>query len=203
METLIVSRTRTGHGKCIGGIVLRDNRSVRLVQANGSYWPDDCDLEIGEIWNINFHQRLGITAPFVEDVIVENRVYVRDIDSVRLYVLSQLDQIRNFYWEGSINSMYEGRVDFQTSNNRAYIDVGNEPAMSTGFWVPNVDLILQQDNKHYSCGWQVLVYVGDVAPLLRIPAGTLCRVSLARSIKPHPDFVGPDRYYVQLSGWYN
>lgn len=202
METLIVSKTRTNSGKCIGGILLENNRSVRLVRPDETYWPDNCGIEVGEVWDLNFHNRPNITAPFTEDVIVNSKQLLRRVDNVQQYLLTNQQNLRHIFWSGDVNSLYEGRVQFQSSNNRAYVGVNNPSSMSTGFWIPSSDLILQADNKHYACGWQIVVYVGTTAPLPRINAGTLCRVSLARPIIPHPDFQGPERCYVQLSGWY-
>lgn len=202
MEILIVSRTRYGAQRCIGGIILENNRSVRLVQKDGSYWPSEVGLKVGGIYDIEFQPCASITPPFTENLIAVKGKHLRNVESVREFLITRASNLESISWRGSVDSLYEGKVRFQPSNSRAYISVGNEPSMSTGFWIPQNDLLLQPDKKHYRCTWQEIAYVGEEDPLELVPAGTLCRVSLAAPIKPHPDFEGPDRYYVQLSGWY-
>ena len=79
--------------------------------------------------------------------------------------------------------------------------------ISTGFWIPDRDLMLRADAKHYDypdgCVARGLSYVGEPKPLPLLPAGTLIRVSLARWWKPddaEPGF--EERCYLQLSGWF-
>lgn len=216
METLIVSRTKFGQQRCIGGIILDQMKSVRLVQKDGSYWPDSSPLKVGGIWNLELQECASHEPPFFENVIALKGKQLREIDSIRNFLIANKEHqhLEPIFWEGSVKDLYEGKVNFQSSNSRAFISVGNEPTMSTGFWTPSKDLVLQADKKHYQyitlanyMGFEVqeiqeIAYVGEDAPLQTIPAGSLCRVSLAKPIKPHPDFEGPNRLYVQLSGWY-
>lgn len=214
METLIISRTRFGQQRCIGGILLDQMRSIRLVQKDGSYWPDSSPLKIGGIWDIELQECTSLEPPFFENVIALKGKKLREIDSLRSFLITNKANLEPIFWEGSVKDIYEGKVHFQSSNSRAFIEVGNEPTMSTGFWTPHKDLILQTDKKHYQYisqsnyfGFEMqeiqeIAYVGEEAPLSIIPSGSLCRVSLSKSIKPHPNFEGPNRFYVQLSGWY-
>lgn len=214
METLIVSRTRFGQQRCIGGILLDQMKSVRLVQKDGSYWPDSSPLKVGSIWKLELQECSAHEPPFVENMIALKGKQLRQIDSIKTFLITNKENLEPIFWEGSVKDLYEGKVNFQSSNSRAFIAVGNEPPMSTGFWTPTKDLILQADKKHYQyiaklnyLGIEMqeiheLAYVGEDAPLPVIPAGSLCRVSLSKPIKPHPDFEGPNRLYVQLSGWY-
>ncbi len=202
MEVLIVSKTITGRSRCVGGIVLDDNRSVRLEQKDGTYWPANCDLEVGEIWDITFTKRKNLTIPFVEDVLVQNYAYLRDAVPLQRFLLQREKALTNRFWRLPLGETYDGKVSIQ-ANGKAYIEVGDEPSMSTGFWVPDNEWLLltnEQGKHYYRCRGQEVVYVGDGDPLPRIPAGTLCRLSLARLLRPHPE--QSERYYVQLSGWY-
>ncbi|RME51743.1 MAG: hypothetical protein D6790_19545 [Caldilineae bacterium] len=203
MKTLIVSMTRCQTNLCVGGIVLENNRSVRLIRPNGSYWPEDsplCRAGVGAIWDLDLRPVDDAAPPFVEDVIAARGERVDRVDSVRAFLLERREQLHRIFWQGGLEALYQGRVRFQTSNGKAIIYAGDEPDMSTGFWIPNEDLVLAEDGRHYFCGERQLAYVGLADPVARINAGTLCRVSLARLFVPHPDVCA--RYYVQLSCWY-
>jgi hypothetical protein len=95
-----------------------------------------------------------------------------------------------------------------TGNGNGYISEGKGvPDHSTGFWIPDQDLIFE--NGHYSYLIKLggiklkrsLKYVGFENPIAVIPSGTKVRVSLAKWWHPE-DIVIEDRCYLQLSGWY-
>src|SRR5690606_4859208 len=95
-----------------------------------------------------------------------------------------------------------------TSNYNGYIcQRRGVPAHSTWFWIPDRNLTLRTDGKHYDYFDGLLPrglsYVGEPQPLPTLSAGTLLRVSLARWWKPEnaePAF--EERCYLQLSGWF-
>jgi len=116
-------------------------------------------------------------------------------------------------WRGDPDQLFDGFlvIDFTSG----YISqAGGIPKRSTGYWLPDKQLILtyrneksyyQTDcemvigNKHYR-GLLSIPYVGFADPIQEIPAGTLVRVSLARWWAPRG--INEERCYLQLSGWY-
>jgi hypothetical protein len=81
--------------------------------------------------------------------------------------------------------------------------------MSTGFWLPDRPLTLQEEaaGRHYYVypglgGVRRLRYVGATEPLLEIREDQLVRVSLARWWQPDDDPAMELRCYLQLSGSY-
>jgi hypothetical protein len=83
---------------------------------------------------------------------------------------------------------------------------GGVPGQSTGFWIPDRDLVLRDDGKHYDfrsrLGARGLSYVGEPEAKSQLKAGTLLRVSLARWWRPPDVDDMEERCYLQLSGWF-
>lgn len=201
MRTLIVSKTVMAGGYCIGGWTL-DNRSVRLLMPGSDCHPQNTPFQVGGVWDLDFHPRQDITPPHIEDVIVTGREYLgRRTDTGE--ILRQRAPI----WHGSPTVLYDGLLGW-TSNGSGYVAQNRGlPAISTGFWIADVDLQLRFENGspyyHYVVGYhdRRFKYVGTEGAIPVIPAGTLIRVSLARWWAPDGSDM-EDRCYVQLSGWY-
>jgi hypothetical protein len=200
MNVLIVGRTKMGEThRCIGGLA-DDGTSLRLLDDDGSNWDTSVPLQIGEIWDLDYKPAVAPVAPHVEDVLVEGGKYLGVQQDLRVHLLGRVQP-----WQGSITAIFDGRVGY-TSNNNGYIAARRGlPAQSTGYWIPDQDLVLRADGRHYDYvgrfGNRGLSYVGEQTPLDLIPANTLVRVSLARWWKP--DDAGDDfeeRCYLQLSG---
>jgi hypothetical protein len=140
--------------------------------------------------------------PHTEDVLVSHYQLVGIKPNLRAHLLTRVTP-----WRGGIDQVFGGVLGY-TSNNNGYVcERLGVPAHSTWFWIPNLDLALRDDGKHYDYpeGHQPrgLSYVGEIAAPPTLPGGTLIRVSLARWWKP--DDAEPDlesRCYLQLSGWY-
>jgi hypothetical protein len=110
-------------------------------------------------------------------------------------------------WRGGIDQIFGGLVRYTGSGNGYVCERIGIPDGSTGFWIPDRDLHLRDDGKHYDYGAGLprsgLSYVGELATIDPIPAGALLRVSLARWWKPHDAEPGfEERCYLQLSGWF-
>ena len=94
-----------------------------------------------------------------------------------------------------------------TANGNGYISRAmGVPKYSTWFWIPDKDLTLRDDGKHYDYPapyfQKGMSYVGEPVAIPVIPAGTLVRLSLARWWRP-PDVDDlEERCYLQLSGWF-
>ena len=202
MNVLIVARTKMSKDRrCIGGIV-DDGRSVRLLTASGEHWPTDAPFMIGQIWEVNFQTPVNLVAPHVEDVILTRQQYVGVQPNLRGHLIKRVSP-----WQGGIDQLFNGFLSYTQSKNGFICERLGVPTQSTGFWIPDHDLVLRSDGKHYDYRFgymdRGLSYVGEPAALPVLPAGALVRVSLARWWKPKdaaPDF--EKRCYLQLSGWY-
>ncbi len=202
MNVLIVARTRMwGDRRCIGGLAA-DGHSVRLVTATGEHWSSP-EFQVGQIWEVDFTPSTTPVPPHVEDVLVTAQGFVGVQPDLRGHLLSRV----RAPWRGGIDQLFGGVVGYTGSGNGYVCARLGVPAHSTGYWLPDRDLVLRGDGKHYDYRDGVsnrgLSYVGEPPPAPILPAGTLVRVSLARWWKPddaEPDF--EERCYLQLSGWY-
>ena len=203
MKTLIVGRTKMGNTtRCIGGLCA-NGRSIRLLDANGNNWPVSTQFQVGQVWELDFHDANQLRPPHVEDVIVTSSKLLGNEPDVKGAILARVQP-----WQGSSSVLFGGVVGY-TGNHNGYIE-SRIPDRSTHYWIPEKDLVLRDDGKHYdypSTFFGIatphgLKYVGEPAPIPRIPAGTLVRVSLARWWRPDDDESFPERCYLQLSGWF-
>ena len=204
MEILITSKTHKGKAACVGGLVINNNRLVRLL--NPGNWDQyaDTDMDIGDVWDINYNPREDVKPPHIEDVIIQSKRYIREITNISEFILNSGITI----YRGSPNQIFEGRLRWTGSGSGYIENRENLPPNSVGFWISDRELILDEDEKHYlySLNNHFMVdkrfpYVGFEPNINRIPAGTLMRVSLARWWKPEDSEMN-ERCYLQLSGWY-
>ncbi|MGV3579473.1 dual OB domain-containing protein [Brevundimonas sp.] len=199
MKVYIVGRTKmAGSSRCIGGL-LEDGTAVRLVSPNGQ-WTAAAPFQIGQAYEIVSTPLAQLTPPHTEDVVVQSYQLIGSEPNIKSKILSLVAPS-----EGNIGNVFGKTLKF-TGNNNGYISQsGGVPKHSTEFWIPNQDLILRNDGKHYDYkGWILrrgLAYVGELQAIEAIPAGTLVRVSLARWWKPD-DVDIEERCYAQLSGWF-
>lgn len=202
MNVLIVARTRMSRDRrCIGGLA-DDGRSVRLLTGAGHHWDTSAPFQVGQVWDVEFQPAQNVVPPHVEDVLASKYDFVREQPALRNHLLGRVAP-----WRGGIDQVFGGVLGY-TSNDNGYVCARlGIPDQSTGFWLPDRDLTLRADDKHYDYRDgrlnRGLSYVGEPAPVSVLPAGTLVRVSLARWWKQEdaaPDF--EERCYLQLSGWY-
>lgn len=204
MEVLITSKTHKGKAACVGGLLIDNNRLVRLL--NPGNWDQfaDTELDIGDVWDIVFQERDDTEPPHIEDIIVISKKYVRDIGDISYFIKNCGVTI----YTGSPNQIFNGLLGW-TGSGGGYLSKGNLPNNSVGFWISDKDLILDEDDKHYI--YQTnnafarnkrLAYVGFAPKVKLIPSGTLMRISLARWWKPEDSEI-EERCYLQLSGWYD
>ena len=200
MEILITSKTHKGNAACVGGLIIGDNRLVRLL--NPGNWDQyaDTDLDIGDVWDIQFHNRQDTEPPHNEDIIIQNRNYIKDIGNISTFLRNCGVTIFN----GTPTQIFNGRLGW-TNNGSGYIgNRNNLPMNSVGFWISDQDLTLDNDGKHYNYPPQNnfirpkrFPYVGFEQKVQVIPRGTLMRVSLARWWKPE-DSDMDERCYFKL-----
>jgi len=205
MEVLIVSKTHMSHNACVGGLVLSNNRNVRLLNYGNYNQPTDTDFEVGDIWDLNFTNRTILQPPHIEDVVISSKTYLRSVDN-----LSNLIRERNIInWNGHINNVFDGLLQW-TNSGSGYIPFdGHIPTKSVGFWVADRELVrVTFDNKtrfRYPNGnnYRNISYVGYQDTIAIIPAETILRVSLSRIFPPeNSEIPAPRGFYLQLSGWY-
>ncbi len=51
VQVLIVAKTKMSAGLCLGGLVLHNQRSVRLLPPADYSHPFDSPINLGEIWD--------------------------------------------------------------------------------------------------------------------------------------------------------
>ena len=203
MRVLIVARTRMQRFACVGGLALDGNRSVRLMQADGTPQPGDAPYLVGEIWQVDCEIPRQPEPPHVEDVYVRTSNRIGQEVQMKRSLLQRVTP-----WRGAPSQTFEGLMRF-TYHGHGYInDIMGIPSMSTGFWLPDKPLQRVVDKKVYYSyprpqGPCLLPYVGCAPDVDLIPANTLVRLSLARWWKPREGNVDvEERCYLQLSGWY-
>ncbi len=204
-RVLIVAKTYMQNGICIGGLTRETNKSVRLLGADGSHQSTDTLLDVGQVWDMEFHPSSSLTPPHVEDVCVTHENLVGKQKDLRETLLPRIK-----IWEGGPDSLFDGQIII--GEGVAYINRDKGlPICSTGYWLSDrvLTLIYRQNSRPYY--WLNLStsapqkrlyirYVGFALPIMRIPAKTLVRVSLARWWVP--DNADDERCYLQISGWY-
>jgi hypothetical protein len=205
MEVLITSKTHKGKVACVGGLVIDNNRLVRLLNPGNRDQFPDTDLHIGEVWDIGFQAREDVEPPHIEDVVIHSKKYFGNIDDISGFIMNSGIAI----YKGSPNQIFEGALRWSGSGSGFIEKNGQLPAHSVGFWISDRDLTLEPDEKHYCYSMNNIyvsdkrfAYVGFEPRTDKIPAGTLLRVSLARWWKPENSDMN-ERCYLQLSGWYN
>ena len=200
MEVLITSKTHVGSSACVGGIVIETLQFVRLLNGKDIYQPGNTELEIGQIWDINFNS-YPAAAPHIEDVYITDKTFVKDIDDFKAFVIGNIK-----VWKGKPEILFDGLLKWTGTGSGHLNNPNNLPQNSVGFWISDRDLILQ-DNRYYvykrKRSWKSrkFSYVGFPERIAVIPKGTLIRVSLAKWWKPK-DISIEQRCYLQLSGWY-
>lgn len=201
MRVLIVARTRMGGSshRCIGGIA-EDDRPVRLLTASGDYPADSSPLRVGDIWELQLQAPQAVVRPHVENVQVGISRRIGPQHKLGDHLRSRVQP-----WRGGFSQLFGGLIRC-TANGNGYVckRIG-VPDHSTGFWIPDRNLVLRQDGKHFDYGPSAggLSYVGERDPPKEISAGTLIRVSLATWWRPDGAEDCEERCYLQLSEWYD
>lgn len=187
-------------GACLGGLLPDSNRSVRLIPNGAACYPENTEHNVGQIWEIQFHEPATITPPHTEDIIVTNQRLLGMQPDLRAFL-----QARVAPHPGNPARLYNGMIRF-TGAGSGYISAdAGVPGYSTCYWLPDRQLRRADDYfvYRYENGRTVrFKYVGYQNVQELIPAGTLLRMSLARWWTPDNDPDFEQRCYVQLSGWF-
>ena len=201
-RVVIVARTRMGDGVCIGGMIERTGKLVRLMPGNRSWQPADSAFRIGDIWEVNLRPRPHAKPPHVEDHNAWKAEKAGTIPDLVSFITSKASLMM-----GEPAGLFTGRV-LQRPGGSGYIDTTRPlPEHSVGFWIPPRDLtlVLVDGKPKYRLDSPTpfrLAYVGFETPIPIIEAGSLVRLSLARPWMSAEDIAERKRCSVQLSGWY-
>ena len=203
MDVIIVSKTHMSNASCIGGIN-GNGRLVRLLNENGYNQDIDTPIKIGDVWTIDYVERKHKRPPHVEDVLVSKMNYKFSFDTINEMVEYLKNKLNIKIWNGSTEILFDGKIQWTNGGSGYISETGAIPDNSVGFWIPDWDL-QRKDFKEkvrysYPIRWRSITFVGFQKPIERIPAGTLVRLSLARWWSPNED---EERFYLQLSGWYD
>lgn len=204
-RVLIVGKTRMGAGACVGAMA-QDGRPIRLLPPGGYCHPPppQCPFEIGDIWDMRLRPRTALDPPHVEDHDEWDAAKVATVAPERLAALIR-QRVRPITGEPS--ALFDGRIGYRDSGTGYVPRNGELPAASVQFWITPRALRHEPfgDKHRYRMrGSQPLwiTYVGFAAPVSRLPAGSLVRVSLARWwLNPQCAAEG-ETCSLQLSGWF-
>lgn len=198
MNVLVVSKTHAGAKWCMGGLAANGD-SLRLLTPDGDFQPAGTPLQLGQVWDMAYQPpAVARRPPHLEDVLVTAMQFVGTQPNLSGHLLGRVTP-----WQGGLGVLFGGGAGF-TASRSAYFNDRAVPGTSTGFWIPDAQLVLEGAYYVYRSGWieARFKYVGAVAAIPTIPVGTLVRMSLAGWWRPDnaPDM--EERCYVQLSGWY-
>jgi hypothetical protein len=73
MEILITSKTHKGLAACVGGMIISNNRLVRILNPGNHDQIATTDFKIGDIWEIEFENRIDVILPHIEDIIISKK----------------------------------------------------------------------------------------------------------------------------------
>ncbi len=207
VQVLIVAKTKMQTGICLGGLVLDDCRSVRLLPSQGHNHPKgeriDKLVHVGEVWDLTLKEMPNreIRPPHTEDIRVSRGRRIQKIPNLRDFLLERVHA--PFVHP---EALFDRLIRF-TQNRRGFVSpAGGLPPYSTGFWrfektlrKHRVDGKTRYIYPDDDANWTLDVpYVGFQKPPDNIPAGILLRFSLARGFRNDPQ----KRCYLQLSGWF-
>jgi len=205
-RVLIVAKTHMKSGACISGLARSSNRGIRLIPKDRLNQSTGTDFDVGQIWDIEFQEAVEVDPPHVEDVVVINKQYVGRVASLRETLMKRIQP-----WRGGPECLFDNMITVGQKN--CYVSRSAPiPNCSTGYWLPDRQLILNQENgkSRYLIEYKdkagnsntprtlSVPFVGFASPIEKIPPETLVRVSLARWFAPSSE----DRCYLQISGWY-
>src|ERR1039458_7396297 len=119
---------------CVGGLVLSNNRYVRLLNHGNYYQPTDTDFEIGAIWEIKFIDRPNLHPPHVEDVVILEKRFLKKVENIPELIKER----KTIDWNGHIDNLFGGTLHW-TNSGAGYIPIGGQmPGKSVGFWLADM-----------------------------------------------------------------
>lgn len=202
MKILIVAKTHMSKAFCIGAYDMEKKRNIRLLTLHGDNQPLNTKFDVGQIWDIDYIDRVDIKAPHMEDVLLQKSNYLKNIKNISDYLDKNVP-----IWKGDPSNIFEGKITFPIGKS-GFLEGHKNISQSVGFWLPdkNLELTILKDKKHYLYFGKEQVYsfpyVGATGKVENIPKNTLLRVSLTRWWSPNPREIKKS-CYCQLSGWFD
>lgn len=195
MNVLIVAKTHAYGGFCVGGLA-NNGQSLRLMSKAGGFQPANTPLQVGQVWDLNYHPAPATTPPHVENVWVQSGTLLPGGYTTLAAHLQQ----HVLVWAGGPPSLFGGTL-VRIASGSAYVPRTNIPGQSTGYWQADQDLRFDGTKYYWYAGPPAvkMAYKGVPPAPAVLPAGTLLRVSLSTWFQP-PGL--PDGCWLQLSGWY-
>src|SRR4051812_15215149 len=115
MNVLIVSKTQMNPGCCVGGLILENNRSVRLLPKTGHNQPVNTPFEIGQVWDLQLEEVGETRPPHTEDIRVLKSVYVESVSNLSSFLMKRVP-----IFLPNPKQLFDGLIRF-TSNGSGYI----------------------------------------------------------------------------------
>jgi len=213
MKVLIVSKTeiRKQNSRCVGGLLIDSGNFVRLLDEFAQNQSSDTPFEVGQIWDIEFKRGNNLIPPHIEDVLINSKYYIKQIDISNIHQI--LERLKIKVWYGKPVNLFDGYLRWQGDEMlRGYINHQNGIAKnSVGFWKLDRDLYLDTELENGRCKYNYfdgeqtysIRYVGEIKqePIKKISKNTLCRVSLSKWWNTNGQT--ENRCYLQLSGFYS
>lgn len=210
-RVVIVGKTKMGNLRCIGALGEIDNRSYRLLTADGNNFPANTTFNLGQVWDLDLRSESHLTPPHTEDHRVIRQRLVRTLSA---------PQLKRFI-EDRVNApilaprqLFDTSIRFTTQKKALVYLYGSRPQYSTGFWRLKRALRLRRDERNrdrylycqddQSCDYSDpdlvldVQYVGCEPSVRVLPRHTLLRFSLSREYRAGP-YIG---FWLQLSGWF-
>ena len=211
-RVLIVAKTQMKSGVCVGGLLVSSNRNVRLIpedRQDRRNHPADTQLDVGQVWDMDYYKSTHIDPPHIEDIIVTDSHYKGKVTSLKSTLIQRITP-----WNGGLQALFDNNLTININSGKCYISrMGPIPNCSTGYWLPNRQLTLyyQNNTKPYYCINYIykvndntyekdisIPFVGCSDPIRYISCNVLVRVSLARWWPSGSE----ERCYLQISGFY-
>lgn len=207
MKVLIVGKTRMNNGVCVGGLNLETNTNVRLLNTGGINQPRNTDFMLGQVWEMDYHNRHDIVSPHVEDVIIDRKELTENEIDTRQYLIE--NNLVNY--RGNINNIFDGNMHWTESGSGYVLPDGPMQNKSVIFWESDRDLLRHDFNEKIRYRYsnplfedpKYISFVGFQDAIDPIPTGSIIRFSLSRPFPPEGSPIRiPRGCYLQLSGWY-
>ena len=200
-RVLILGRTRTKTGLCIGGLT-SELEPIRLKTSVGGFWPrDNCAFNIGEWHEVEYTRITDLENPHhTEDVQVKDH----ELDCViNMTEIIKFLEGNNLVRNGAVPSAafkYSGKISpFEVSYNNVF-RIGrsklSELLESTTFWKSSYNMEFDGARYKRENLLTKIKYVGDTKPIQKIPSGTVVRLSTS-TVWEQWGYA-----YMQLSGWF-
>ncbi len=128
VRVLIIAKTRMSSGVCIGALTRDENKNVRLIPPGRQNYPADTQFDVGQVWDLDFHQAPELSPPHIEDVIVTKQKKIAQVPNVREVLIQRVQP-----WQGGPHQLFDGLLTFGNSG-KGYISKSKGVPISLARW---------------------------------------------------------------------